>query len=259
MKFLKIKSVVFGFIVGAITASSVTAFGIAYASGKVEAWVQDKQIRIIVDDQPIAIPEDMHVLNYNGRIYTPARLVAEAVGASVGWSEEMQAVIIKSPEPEIVEVEVVKEVEKQGSNSNQNSSTKYRYSPLPVRTIKEGIRISITQMELFQSQAELVMDFENFSDYPIMFIKEQTYLEVDGVKYSILRDQEGRFDNSTDQGFSREDMRLIFEAIPIDAEEVKINMVYELYKRVYTNDPYPFITFEFYINPADEDRYNFSK
>ena len=263
MKSVRIKSVVFGFIIGAITASSVTAFGIAYASGQVEAWLQDKQIRLIVDNTPVTLPEDMHILNYDNRIYTPARLVAETLGATVEWDDKMQTVVITKPEPEIVEVEV--EVEKiverpsSGSNNNNNSSVRYHHSPLPIRMIKDGIRINIKEIFFHDYRTDIVFDFENDSGYPLMFTKEQIYIEHEGIKYTVMDDFEGRFDNTTPYGFDEKDMKLTFEALPIYEGEVKINLVMEWYKQIYADDPLPFVNFEFYVDAWDGDGYNFSR
>ena len=254
MKSMRIKSIVFGFIIGALTASSVTAFGLVYASGKVEAWVQDKQIRILVDDKHVPLPDDMHILNYNNRIYTPARLVADSLGATVEWNESMQAVSIRSAEPEVIEIEV--EVEREREADAVVDNRKYHYSELPIRINKENVRINITQVELYNSVTEVFVDFENASDYPVMFLKEQTYLEYDGVKYTIFDDYDGRFNNSTDSKFKKDDMRLTFEGIPKDATEVKLNLVMELYNRNYSTDPYPTIQFEFYMDITEEEYYN---
>jgi len=256
MKRISIKSAVFGFIVGALVTTSVTAFGLVYASGQVEAWLQDKQVRIAVDGSTVALPSDMHIIAYDNRVYTPARLVAEALGATVEWDEKMQTIRITPPEPEIIEVEKI--VEKESGQSSSSSGAKYYYSPLPIRAVKENVHINITKVEFYNSRTELYMDFENNNDNPVMFIKEQSYIECDGVKYTILEDYAGRFDNTTTSFYKEKDMRLIFDAVPKDAKEIKLNLVMELYRRDYHTNEYPVIHFEFYIDPRDQSFFDYN-
>ena len=104
---MKMKSTISGFLVGILLATGVTVFG--FGSNMVEVYLQDKMSKIQVDGSVIELAEDTHILNYEGRIYTPARLVAEELGAEVVWDADRNTVVIDSKLPE---TEIVNELEK---------------------------------------------------------------------------------------------------------------------------------------------------
>lgn len=57
------------------------------------------QIKLIVDGREIEM--DSAPVNINGRVYVPARYVAEALGAKVEWDAAKNAVVITSKEAQI--------------------------------------------------------------------------------------------------------------------------------------------------------------
>jgi len=256
------KSVVFGLIIGILTTVSVTVLGISLATPRVEVWLQSSQVSIMVDGVTLDLPYDSHVLNFNGRLHTPTRLIAESLGATVHWDEVSQTVIIVSPDPQVVQVPVEVPVEAETPSNNVTART--HHSPLPVRRVIQGTSINVTSMEFFLSQTEVKLDLDVRSQWPIMFMRDQTYIEFRGVKYPVEYAFEPIFMNSLPERYEREDLRLIFAPLPEDIirsgddiDEIRLVITVELLGSFFTDSQSRYATFEFNIDPSDETFHNF--
>ena len=64
----------------------------------------DNPIRLVVDGKEISFPEAPPVI-INGRTMVPARPLAEALGAKVGWDEQRRAVIVETIPSKVAEPE----------------------------------------------------------------------------------------------------------------------------------------------------------
>ena len=77
----------------AIGVIIATAGGAIAANTSVTALLAN-QVKFNFDGVLKSVPAGFSVLNYEGRIYVPARFVAEELGAEVGWDADSQTVLI---------------------------------------------------------------------------------------------------------------------------------------------------------------------
>lgn len=230
---MKIKSLACGFIAGVLTATSVTAFALTMGSGMVEAYLQDTNVSILLDGNYVDLPEDIHILNYNGRIYTPARLIAESLGAEVGWEEARRAVLITSPEKEVVEK--VKTVEVKVP----------QYSALPIKRVKENLSINLTDYIKRKSEFVINFNYKNINNNMITVDVKNAYAEVKGEKYEYLTSTQDFIYRSLDYTSDEKAAYISFEPVPEDTKELKI-VIPVKFSNSYRNTEYVF-NFEYYI------------
>ena len=263
---IRMKSVVFGIIIGVLTTISITVLGISLATPRVEVWMQTNQVRIMVDGRTLELPDDAHILNFNGRIHTPARVIAESLGATVEWDEVSQTVIIVSGDRNVLEGPAPTPAPETAPppETTAPAAPSRHYSPLPVRRIIQDVSINITSMEFFLSQTEVLMDLNINSQWPVMFLRDQIYIEFEGVKYPVEYHLDPLFSNSLPPMHSVEDLRMIFPGLPEEAirggndvEELRLVINVEIIQHMFGADVQRIATFIFDINPSDESFYNF--
>jgi len=207
---MKIKSLACGFIAGVLTATSVTVFALTMGSGMVEAYLQDTNVSILLDGNYIELPEDTHILNYDGRIYTPARLIAESLGAEVGWEDARRAVIITPPEKEVVEKVETVEVKVP------------LYSPLPIKRIKDNLSISLVDYDNRKSEFQLNLEYRNTSNDMIIVDVRNAYVEIGGEKYDYLSSTQDFIYRSLGYTTEETEAFISFDPIPQDTKELKV-------------------------------------
>lgn len=208
---MKIKSLAAGFIAGVLTMGTITVFGLTLGNGRVEAYLQDNNVSIMLDGKRITLSEDAHIINYDGRIYTPARLVAESLGAEVEWQEATRSVVMTSPEPKVVEkikeVVVEKEV----------------YNKLPIRRAKDEMTIEVMDYYQRKNYIDFKFDF-NYEGSKAAFLKLQNaYVEIDGERYDYysisMRELEVQ---SIPTSEKVKDVTISFDGVPEKSERAKL-------------------------------------
>ena len=265
---LRMKSVVFGIIIGILTTASITVLGISLATPRVEVWLQDQQVSIMVDGRTLERPAGTHILNFNDRIHVPARFIAESLGATVTWDERSQTVIIVSADNQVVQQPAAPTPPAQeppAEETPEPAPPRRHYSPLPVRRVIRDIAINVTHMEFYLSQTEVVFDLDTRSQWPIMFLREYTFIEFGGVRYPVYYFGEPLFRNSLPVGrYEREGIRLIFEPLPEEVirsgdeiEEIRLVIGIDIMERIFADDPYRRANFDFHIDATHEPFFNF--
>jgi hypothetical protein len=83
------------YICGILMGSTLTFVGNSLASGNEVTAQIENWIKFNVNGIETSIPNDYTILNYNGRIYVPARFLAEQLGADVSWDANAQTVVIQ--------------------------------------------------------------------------------------------------------------------------------------------------------------------
>ena len=117
------------------------------------------QAKITLDGKTVPMAQDTHILNYGDRTYTPARMVAEALGAKVEWDETSDTVKITSPEPKVIEKVVEKIVEKEVPVASEQS-----YMKLPVRFATHDYFVDVNGVTTFSKTTELYVSVQNDFD-----------------------------------------------------------------------------------------------
>lgn len=97
---MKSKQFIAGVLVGAIVSTGVGV----YASGALVEATKTDDTSIFVDGEKLELDEGYSIINYEGRVYTSTRAVAEALGAEVNYQVDNagKRVIIESqstPQP----------------------------------------------------------------------------------------------------------------------------------------------------------------
>ena len=211
---INFKSLLSGFLIGALAMGTIN-ISADTRNRLVEARIQDATHRIMLDGTVLELDENSHILNYNGRIYTPARLVAEALGAEVNWNDRALSVEIRSPKPEVVEVIVEKEVIVEVPRARE-------YDIIPTRVTKNDVTVRVVAMDR-HNPFGLTVTIENRYFHPVYPQFDDAYLEdVNGNRYNIRLIATHPL---TLQGIKpREDAERIglhFEEIPKDVTELK--------------------------------------
>lgn len=260
-----IKAIVFSAVISAMFLAGIIAFGAELETPKVEAWIQDRQVSIVVDGKTLELPEGSHILNFNGRIHTPVRAIVESLGAEVMWDESSQTIIIVSAQPEIIEVEtppetVVTEQPPTTTVPNRN------YSPLPIRRVVRDVSLNVSAMEFYLSQTEVVLDIDSRSNWPIMFMENQTYIEFRGERFPIIDDFGPLFRNSLPNGFEQRGVRMKFAPLPeeivrsgANIDEIRLVITAEIIESMFSGEQPELVTFEFNVDPANEPFFNFRR
>ncbi len=81
---MKSKQFIAGVVLGAVVTSGVSVF----ATGDLISAIKTDDTKIFVDGDEIELEEGYEILNYNGRVYTSTRAVAEALDATVNYEVE---------------------------------------------------------------------------------------------------------------------------------------------------------------------------
>ncbi len=211
---LHMKSLTVGLILGTMVTATISAFGAA--NEKIEAWKANNTL-IYVDGKPVSLPDDMHVLNYEGRIYTPARAVAEAMGGTVGWDDINKKVLIDKPKPEkeYVEVEVEKIIEK--------PSEIVYYKPPARHKVKDSI-INFIGWSRYPSLTYIYFDIENKEVRDLRIDVNNAYIEVNGKKYNSVHSSNYHLLSSLQPNAVIKDEQIVFEGFPDNTTKVRIVM-----------------------------------
>lgn len=251
---MKYKSLMTGIIIGATIATSISVF--ANSNLNIEALLVDATTTIKVDGVAIKLPSDSHILNYDGKIYTPAKLVAEQLGASVTWNDPTKSVlietqvvkpiqtvkpsttsdigviktpntttgsqigVIKSAEPTIKPTVTPIETETPTVTPTQTSTA--TFSDAPLKLVKNGITFNVYKFERTSDFTRITLDLENENmDYTFLDYKN-AYIEIDGSKYTAVNNITSIFNNSINSYDSLSGEYIDFERTPENVDEMKI-------------------------------------
>jgi len=216
------KSVVIGFVAGALCMVSVTAFG-AYNDITAKLF---SDVTFNFDGERVAPPSDLPVLNYNNHTYVPLRYVAETLGATVDWDIPTRTVRIqrdKTVHIKEVEVEKIVYVEK-GEIDGANAV--YSSLPLRARNSQQVVEVSGIARDTVGHSTKIFVTVENDSGNNIKLDTGTVKLIVDGKevdKHAFVRlwdsNWDSRYISSNDEysGF------LIFNLLDEDYSKVHLS------------------------------------
>lgn len=186
----KMRYLILGIIIG---VSSMTS-ALVFAYSPVAAWVEDN-IKIYFNGELKEVPDKYEILSYNGRTYTPARFIAEELGAVVTWDEANKSIYINYIEKEIEEEspEVEQDIEKDKKDEKDEEKTeetkdevkkpqKY-YQRLPINITTEEARIAITSIQLENNYTRVYLEIERNNNFPIQLKQSVSKIETNGELY----------------------------------------------------------------------------
>ena len=181
----KVRYLVLGMAIGGSLMTSTLAF----AYSPVAAWVENN-IKIYFNGELKELPDKYEILSYNGRTYTPARFIAEELGATVDWDEDNKSIYInymdKETDKEIPEVdeEIEKEEEKKEDEKEEVKKPQKYYQRLPINLTIEEARIAITGVIFENNETKVSLEIEGKENYPIQLKQNSTIIEADDIIYA---------------------------------------------------------------------------
>lgn len=144
------KSLVTGIVIG----TTLSGIGTGFAEGNnvsatIENWIQFK-----FNGVSQSLPSDYSILNYKGRIYVPARYIAEQLGADVSWDESTQTISVNSNLQQQLE-------EKQNIIDQLTKQLNTLKNPSPSKNVLKGQGNTSTIYQFEDLQSTFTTDNEN--------------------------------------------------------------------------------------------------
>ena len=209
---MKLRPFVLGLVMGALLASTVSVA----ANNQVQAYLTDN-FRIVVDGRMLDVAgSGFHILNYNNRVYTSVRLVAEALGAEVGFEDDggiQRALITRSmpiptPTPRPTPIPSPTPTPTPTSTPTPASTptpTPDRYIPYPAHRRTRDVTVNFNYLERDSNRVFtfLEVDVLNNNEFPVVLNMLNSYLEVNGTRFPVdrvenLRDWGSSLDGSSE-------------------------------------------------------------
>lgn len=207
------KSFVLGFAMATILFASYNVFAVG---GKIEAYLKD-DYKIEIDDIELQRPDDMRIINFGDRTYTPARLIAEAMGGKVDWDDATKTIKITKPEPRVVEKIVEKIVE-------VPSDSKISYQTLPLKQTKKDFIINITGMSMKNNLTYIYLDAENKTGDAIEVDYSRAQIKAESGEYFANSMSAADWGNSMDTDEKREGRIMVFDKIADTDKEITLSI-----------------------------------
>lgn len=242
---VKVKYLLVGIIIGVTFMMSAMVF----ASSSVTALLNNN-VTLFFNGEERVLPEGYNILTYNGRTYTPARFVAEELGAEVLWDEATNSIFINYEKAIDKEVEELPEKQEEDRNTEEKKEKETKgkyYQKLPLVKMSYDATIAISHIEVSGGQTTIYVEMEGRTNDPIQLNRKKATMIVDGVVYD-QSDEAGIVDFVDTRWYH--DIRkeekvsgwIKFPRIPKDAENIS------LYLEIFRNDGSNEVTeFEFDI------------
>ena len=215
----KFRGVAMGFIAGALSMVTVTAFA-AYA--QVPTTVLNDVI-FSFNGEKKASPSDQPVLNYNGYTYLPVRYIAEQLGADEDWDAATKLVSVNL-KPKVVEKVVEKEVPYYVTDPDKVSVS---YSEMPISVVKDDFKVNLTAITrdkgLGWTKFYVECYNKNTESKTFTIVNRSAKLTVDGKDVDLYAttskwDQQwgATYINKINNDSDRTEGFLLFQLIPSD-------------------------------------------
>ncbi|AOY75524.1 copper amine oxidase N-terminal domain-containing protein [Clostridium formicaceticum] len=188
MAWQKCKMLVSGIFIGALTTLTFNVY--ANVEDKVTAFLAP-YIGFEFNGEEKPLSQGYTVLLYEGRTYTPARFIAEELGAEVFWDEATQTVKIETPLQEDVEKEDIDDKTEEPKKENPvevEEETKVRksYESLPATYYDGDIRLKVQTVVIDDEQTRVYISLLNEGNVPIQLEQTATLITIDGKEYKQL-------------------------------------------------------------------------
>lgn len=175
----KFRQYTIGIAIGVLLTIGSTALANTNKLPSITDWVKFKFNDIVKE-----IPEGYTVISYDGRMYVPARFIAEELGASVDWNKETQTILIKKERISLKdETDIVnQEVDIENSNSKQVNE-EIIYEELPVSITNDGVRVEVYSVGQESNATKVYIKVKNTSDKKVQLNQESAYFQSETETY----------------------------------------------------------------------------
>ncbi len=151
-----------------------------------------------VNDEVVANPSTLPVLNYGGSTYVPMRWLAETLGFEVQWDENKKLISVYSPEPQIKTEYIEKVVEKEVPvyvSEDEKPDGVTIYSDLPVSKSTSNYKVSVTGIstqdvdttESVQGTRIYIEVINKSEINRYQLAQNSAVVKVDGKEYNMLK------------------------------------------------------------------------
>jgi len=241
---MKLRPFLLGLVVGALIASTASVA----ANPQVQAYLTDN-FKIIVEGRTLDVAgSGFHVLNYNDRVYTSVRLVAEALGAEVEFADDggVQRALIAMPTPTPTPPPPIRPTPIPSPTPAPTqipaptptptltpSPTPDRYNIAPQSMTRNEVRVVFNHMTYDQRNAYLEIDVINNNQCSVLLNMAKSYLQVDGKRLPV--DQFRSSDHWVDSinpGTELEELLLAFEGDVKGQMKVTVHLEFILERSV---------------------------
>lgn len=170
------------FLVGILVGVMITGVVAAQTNLQVSAFL-DNGISVIFNGQQKTLPSDMDIIIYNNRTYTPARFIAEELGAEVGWDPISRSVMITWEEPEVTEPVEPEPVDEEEDETEEVTRPRGDYREVPITKITSDVIVGLTNITFNDNDTWFYFDVEGRLNQPIQFDQRSAKLTVNGTTY----------------------------------------------------------------------------
>ena len=175
-------------LLGIVIGVSFMTSGLVFAYSPISAWLSDN-VSIYFNGEEKALPEGYEVLTYNGRTYTPARFIAEELGAEVVWDEGTKSIYINYDEEvevpsDDIEDDVIDEKDEDEKVEEPSKPLAY-YKKLPYGLISHEAYVTVTYVSIENNATVVYLEVEGRRDLPIQLNQGGSKLTVGDKTYEI--------------------------------------------------------------------------
>lgn len=202
------KGLLLGLSLGLCLGTALPAFG-QPVSEAVQAYLNHSYY-FTFDGERTALPEDGHVLVYEGRSYVPARFVAEQLGATVTWHSDTKE----------IEIRREKQADADDTTGNQtpgSDSTRETYKRLPQKIRTENYTAEAFLHVSDDNGQRLWLRIENTSDSDLRLQLDQSrtvFLTPDGRSYDMNLGEAADFDKRWYSEIAKEETKEGYLLLP---------------------------------------------
>lgn len=178
-------------LLGIVIGVSFMTSALVFAYSPISAWLSDN-VSIYFNGEEKALPEGYEILTYNGRTYTPARFIAEELGAEVVWDEGTKSIYINYDEEvevpsDDIEDDVIdeKEEEEHKVENDKPSKPLELYKKLPYGHISHEVYITVTNISIEDNITTAYVEVEGRRDVPMQLNQNASKLMVGDKTYEV--------------------------------------------------------------------------
>lgn len=179
---------------GIVIGATLIAPAISFANTSISAWLTN-DIAIFFNGHQKTLPEGYEILVYNGRTYTPARFVAEELGAEVVWDEASRNIFIsydKKPKEEVVDEKPIQEVVEEENQEKEEKQEKQEeekqpqknYRKLPLSKSFHEAYVEVTVVHIDTNETVVYVEMEGRREnIPVQLNQMASKLEFGDTVY----------------------------------------------------------------------------
>lgn len=214
---------------GILIGITIMMSAVVFANSNVAALLSS-HVTFFFNGEKKVLPQGYEVLTYNGRTYTPARFVAEELGAEVIWDPVTESIFITYEEGTNEDTEVLPKMpDKEADQVAEKEETVDRnYQKLPIYRAGYEAIVTVTHVDLDTNATIIYLEIEG-RNVPIQLNRGKSTMVVDGQIYG--QSNQGRIVDPIDTRWYndiREDEKVSgwikFPAISENTKNMTVNL-----------------------------------